>query len=162
MRQKRKIMIWTRKSQHSNMKPVQHETRLTSATGNNLSINTLPSARNILGFLQLERLQTTSLPWNPRLSDGLDLPSGSASLWSHYKGPYDPKTLTSMKTSLKNRLRILLLFFTIILRVQLLKRGEFGLELKRRDRGLVQTQVVEFITLPFPFPNKLKFGHFTS
>ena len=65
-----------------------------------------------------------------------------------------------MKTSLKNKLRILSLFFTIILRVQLLKRVEFGLEQERRDRGLVQTQVVEFIALPFPFPTKLKIWSF--
>ena len=65
-----------------------------------------------------------------------------------------------MKTSLKNKLRILSLFFAIILKVQLFKRGEFGLELERRDRGLVQTQVVEFIALPFPFPNKLKIWSF--
>ena len=44
--------------------------------------------------------------------------------------------------------------------MQLLKRVEFGLELERRDRGLVQTQVVEFIALPFPFPNKLKIWSF--
>ena len=44
--------------------------------------------------------------------------------------------------------------------MQLLKRVEFGLELERRDCGLVQTQVVEFIALPFPFPNKLKIWSF--
>ena len=31
-----------------------------------------------------------------------------------YKGPYDPTTATSMKTSLKNRLHIILNFFAII------------------------------------------------
>ena len=34
------------------------------------------------------------------------------------------------------------------------------MELERRDRGLVQTQVVEFIALPFPLPNKLKIWSF--
>ena len=43
---------------------------------------------------------------------------------------------------------------------QLLKRGEFWLELKRRDRAWVQTEMVEFIALPFPFPSKLKIWSF--
>ena len=30
------------------------------------------------------------------------------------------------------------------------------MELKRRDRSRVQTEIVEFIALPFPFPSKLK------
>ena len=43
---------------------------------------------------------------------------------------------------------------------QLLKRREFGLELKKRHRARVQTQMVEFIALPFPFPNILKIWSF--
>ena len=34
------------------------------------------------------------------------------------------------------------------------------LELKRRDHARVQTEIVEFIALPFPFPSKLKFWSF--
>ena len=34
------------------------------------------------------------------------------------------------------------------------------MEPKRRDRALVQTEMVEFIALPFPFPNKLKIWSF--
>ena len=37
---------------------------------------------------------------------------------------------------------------------QLFKRRDFGLELKRWARARVQTDMVEFITLPFPFPCK--------
>ena len=43
---------------------------------------------------------------------------------------------------------------------QLLKRREFGLELKRRDRAQVLTEMVEFITLAFPFPSRLKIWSF--
>ena len=43
---------------------------------------------------------------------------------------------------------------------QLLKRREFSLELKRRDRAQVLTEMVEFIGLPFPFPSKLKIWSF--
>ena len=43
---------------------------------------------------------------------------------------------------------------------QLLKRWEFSLELKRRDRAWVLTEMVEFIVLPFPFPSKLKIWWF--
>ena len=41
-----------------------------------------------------------------------------------------------------------------------LKRREFGLELKRREHNRVQTEMVEFISLPFPFPSKLKIWSF--
>ena len=34
------------------------------------------------------------------------------------------------------------------------------MEPKRRDRALVQTEMVEFIALPFPFPNKLEIRSF--
>ena len=44
--------------------------------------------------------------------------------------------------------------------MQLLRRREFGLELKKRHRARVQTQMVEFIALPFPFPNILKIWSF--
>ena len=67
-----------------------------------------------------------------------------------------------MKTSLKNSLHILLNFFAIIQFALLLKRREFWLELKRGDRALVLTEMVEFIALPFPFSRKLKICHFTS
>ena len=68
-------------------------------------------------------------------------------------------TATSMKTSLKNRLHILSLFFTIVSQVAQFKRSETRLELKRRDRARGQSEMVEFIAFPFPFSNKLKFGH---
>ena len=41
-----------------------------------------------------------------------------------------------------------------------LKRTEFRLEMKRVDRAQVQTEMVEFIGLPFPFSSKLKFWSF--
>jgi len=43
-----------------------------------------------------------------------------------------------------------------------LKRREFRLEMKRGERAQVQTEMIEFIGLPFPFSSNLKFGHFTS
>ena len=67
-----------------------------------------------------------------------------------------------MKTSLKNSLHILLNFFAIVQFALLLKRREFWLELKRGDRALVLTEMVEFIALPFSFSRKLKICHFTS
>ena len=55
------------------------------------------------------------------------------------------------------------LFSRLFSGAQLLKRKEFGLELKRRDRARVQAEMVEFIASPFPFPSKpQKIGHFTS
>ena len=60
----------------------------------------------------------------------------------------------------KYRLRILSLFSRLLQGAQLLKRREFGLELKRRDRAQVLTELVEFIGLPFPFPSKLKIWSF--
>ena len=39
---------------------------------------------------------------------------------------------------------------------QLLRRREFGLELKRRESNRVQTEMVYFIALPLPLPSKLK------
>ena len=63
----------------------------------------------------------------------------------------------------ENRLRILSLFFSRLSSwTQLLKRTEFGMELKRRDRTRVQTEMVEFIALRSRSQVKLKFGHFTS
>ena len=66
-----------------------------------------------------------------------------------------------MKTSLINRFRILSPFFgNYPSWLKLLKRREFGLELKRRGRARVQKEMAEFITLLFPFPSKLKFWSF--
>ena len=69
-----------------------------------------------------------------------------------------------MKTSLKNRLCILLNVFRTFSRLSqfalLLKRREFWLELKRRDRARVQTEMVEFNASPFPFSIKLKIWSF--
>ena len=60
-----------------------------------------------------------------------------------------------MKTSLKNRLRIILNCFAIIpIRPVTYKTG-FWLELERGERAQVQTEMVEFIALPLPFPSKL-------
>ena len=75
-------------------------------------------------------------------------------------GPYDPTTVTSMKTSLRNRLAFFRYFSRLFQWTQLLKRREFWLELKRRDRAWVLTEMVEFIALQFPFPSKLKIGSF--
>ena len=81
--------------------------------------------------------------------------SSTCAAWRN-KRPYDPTTATSMKTSLKNRLHNHILLLLLFQRAQLLKRREFGLELKRRDRAQVLTEIVEFIALPFPFLSKLK------
>ena len=71
-------------------------------------------------------------------------------------GLYDPKTATFVKISLKNRPRILLIHLAIIPRRPVTyKRREFMLELKRRSRTRVQTEMVEFISLPFPSSKKL-------
>ena len=66
-----------------------------------------------------------------------------------------------MKTSLKNRLRILLDVFAIIpICPVTYKRREFWLELKRGGRARVQTEMVEFIALSFPYSSKLKMWSF--
>ena len=62
----------------------------------------------------------------------------------------------------ENRLRILSFFSRLYLWTQLLIKREFGLELKRRDRTRVQTELVESIALRSRSQVKLKFGHFTS
>ena len=51
-------------------------------------------------------------------------------------------------------------FARLFQETQLLKRREFGLELKRRDCTQVLTNIVEFMGLPFPFPSKLKIWSF--
>ena len=55
-----------------------------------------------------------------------------------------------MKTSQKNGLRILF-FFAIIP-----KEGNLMFEQKRWSRAQVQTEMVEFIALPFPSSKKIK------
>ena len=66
-----------------------------------------------------------------------------------------------IKTSQKNRLRILLNFFARLSQFALLlKRSEFCLEMKKGDRARVQTEMVEFIAVPFPFSSKLKIWSF--
>ena len=67
-----------------------------------------------------------------------------------------------MKTSLKYRLRILSLLFSPLSQVaQLLKKKrEFTLEMKRGDRPRIQTEMIEFIGLPFPYSDKLKIWPF--
>ena len=65
-----------------------------------------------------------------------------------------------MKASLKNGLRIFLNFYAIIPLALLLKRREFWLELKRGGRARVQTEMVEFIALSFPYSSKLKVWSF--
>ena len=66
-----------------------------------------------------------------------------------------------MKTSLKNILRILLDVFAITpICPVTYKRREFWLELKRGDRARVQTEMVEFITSPFPYSSKPKIWSF--
>ena len=78
------------------------------------------------------------------------------------EGPYDPTTVTSMKTSLKNRLPILLNVFAIIPIRLLLKRREFWLQLKRGDRARVQTEMVEKSSFRSRSHANLKFVKFTS
>ena len=67
-----------------------------------------------------------------------------------------------MKTSLKNRLRILSLFFSPLSQVPsyLKKKREFTLEMKRGDRLRIQTEMIEFIGLPVPYSDKLKIWSF--
>ena len=67
-----------------------------------------------------------------------------------------------MKTSLKNRLRILSLFFRHYPKSTsyLEKKREFTLEMKRGDRPRIQTEMTEFIGLPFPNSDKLKIWSF--
>ena len=65
-----------------------------------------------------------------------------------------------MKTSLKNRLRIILTFSRLSQLTLLLKKRGFWLELKRGERAQVRTEMVEFIALPFQFPSKLKIWTF--
>ena len=54
--------------------------------------------------------------------------------------------------------------FQTILRLfqfaQLLKRGEFMLELKRGGQARVRTEMIEFIALPFPSSKKIKIWSF--
>ena len=77
-------------------------------------------------------------------------------------GPYDPTTATSMKTSLKNRFRILSTSSRLSQVAWLLKRREFMFELKRGGHTRVQTETVEFIALLFLSLKTLKFGRCTS
>ena len=73
-------------------------------------------------------------------------------------GPYDPTKVTSIKTSLDNRLRILSNNFAMLSKVaQLLKKGGFMLELKRRGYPRVQMELAEFIALQFPSSKNLNF-----
>ena len=78
-----------------------------------------------------------------------------------YYGPYDPTTATSMKTSLKNTLRILSLFVCDYPKgPTYLKEGILGGSWREETAPGVQTGMVEFIALPFPFPSKLKIWSF--
>ena len=71
--------------------------------------------------------------------------------------PYDLTRETPMKLLLKDRLHILSKFFAIIARSpSYLNKREFLSELKRGDCARVQTGMVEFIALLFPFSSKLK------
>ena len=73
------------------------------------------------------------------------------------KVPYDLTKATSMKKSLKNRLRILSNNFAMLSKVaQLLKKRGFML-LKRRGHPRVQMELAEFIALPFPSSKNLNF-----
>ena len=66
-----------------------------------------------------------------------------------------------MKTSLKDRLRASFQTFSRLSQFALLlKRREFWLELKRGGRARVQTEMVEFIALSFPYSSKLKVWSF--
>ena len=65
-----------------------------------------------------------------------------------------------MKTSLKKRLRILLIFSRLSQFTPLLERREFWLELKRGAVARVHTEMLEFIALPFRFSSKLNIWSF--
>ena len=74
---------------------------------------------------------------------------------------YDPTTATSMKTSLKDTLCILSFFFCDHPKLPSdSKRREFRLEMKRGERDQVQTEMIEFIGLPFQFSSKHKIWSF--
>ena len=60
-------------------------------------------------------------------------------------------TATSANTSLKNIFRILSTISRLSQVALLLKKGEFSLKLKRGDRARVQTEMVEFIAMQFPY-----------
>ena len=65
-----------------------------------------------------------------------------------------------MKTSLKNRLRILSNVFVIVQVTQLFQGKEIRLELKTGDRVRLQTEIAKIIALSFSFSRKLKIGLF--
>ena len=72
----------------------------------------------------------------------------------------------TLATSMKMSLKIDSASFQTISRFSrvalLLQRKEFRLELKRGGCARVQTEMAEFIALPFQSLKDLKFGHFTS
>ena len=65
-----------------------------------------------------------------------------------------------MKTSVKNRLRILLIFSRLSQFAVLLEIMEFWLELKRGAVARVATEMLEIIALPFRFSSKLNMWSF--
>ena len=67
---------------------------------------------------------------------------------------------TSVKTSLKNRFRILSNHFTIISSRPVTKKRGFMLELKRGGHTLVQTEMVQFTAFPFYSSKTLKIWSF--
>ena len=73
---------------------------------------------------------------------------------------YDPTTATSIKSSLKDRLRILFTHFAIILSRPITKKKETFVGTDERGLGRVQTAGVEYIALPFPSSKKLTIWSF--
>ena len=65
-----------------------------------------------------------------------------------------------MKTSVKNSLRILLIFSRLSQFALLLEIMEFWLELKRGAVARVPTEMLEIIALPFRFSSKLNMWSF--
>ena len=65
-----------------------------------------------------------------------------------------------MKTSVKNRLRILLIFSRLSQFALLLEIMEFWLELKRGAVARVPTEMLEIIALPFRLSSKLNMWSF--
>ena len=65
-----------------------------------------------------------------------------------------------MKTSVKNSLRILLIFSRLSQFALLLEIMEFWLELKRGAVARVPTEMLEIIALPFRFSSKLNICSF--
>ena len=91
------------------------------------------------------------------------VPSLGSLLWARRWAKMD-LTIRQRRRPWKRRRKIDFASFHFFSRLfqgaQLLKRREFSLKLKRRDRARILTEMVEFIALPFPSPSRLKIWSF--